>query len=155
MVRKWRRRSILIAMIIVALSVGIVFSLLPYLQPVPANHGSITQTYTHAVGAATSNGPGNFGLTLPDVSSSEPFAVNVTVVGGTASFCVLSYQKYYAWGSAYNYSTAGPFPQSDCTYGPTGQTAHEILNFALTPGTWDVVALNNSHSVITVYYSPA
>lgn len=156
MARNWRRRSILIAAIIVALSVGLVFSLLPYLQPVPANHGSISQTYTHTVGVATANGPGNFGLTLPDVSTSEPFAVNVTVVGGTASFCLISYQTYFAWASAYNTtSPAGSFPQNHCTYGPTRQTAHEVLNFAVTPGTWDVVALNYSASVITVYYSPA
>jgi hypothetical protein len=156
MTRSWRRRSVLIAIIIVALSVGLVFSILPYLQPAPANAGSISQTYTHAVGVATSNGPGNFGLTLPDVSASEPFAVTVTVVGGTASFCVMSYQTYFAWASAYNTtSPAGSFPQNDCTYGPTGQTAHETLNFALTPGTWDVVALNYSSSVITVSYSPA
>ena len=155
MVRKWRRRTILIALIVVALSVGLVFSLLPYLQPVPANHASIARTYIHAVAATTSNGPGNFGLTLPPVSASEPFAVNVTVVGGMASFCLISDQTYYPWGSAYNYSTAGPFPQGGCTLGPTGKTAHDILNFALTSGKWDLVALNYGNSIITVYYSPA
>jgi hypothetical protein len=154
MARSWRRRSVLIAIVIVALSVGLVFSILPYLQPVPANAASISQTYTHAVGVENMNGvPGNFGLTLPNVPATEPFAVNVTVVGGKASFCVISYQTYYPWASAYN-TTSQPFPQKDCTYA-TGETAHEILNFSLTPGTWDVVALNYSASVITVYYSPA
>ena len=156
MARNWRRRSVLIAIIIVALSVGLVFSLLPYLQPAPANHGSVTQTYNHAVGVSSANGPGNFGLTLPNVAASEPFALNVTVIGGSARFCVISYSTYYDWASVYNTtSPAGTFPAGDCTYGPTGQVSHQILNFALTPGTWDVVALNDGASVITVYYGPA
>ena len=156
MARNWRRRSIIIGIIIVALSVGLVFSILPYLQPAPATHASISQTYVHAVGVENSNDiPGNFGLTLPNVAASEPFAVNVTVVGGTASFCVISYSTYYAWASAYNSTNPqGNFPSGDCTY-TTGQTSHQILNFALTPGTWDVVALNDGASVITVYYGPA
>jgi len=156
MASRWRRRSLYIGIIIVALSVGLVFSLLPYLQPAPANHASISQTYTHAVGSQTQNGPGNFGLTLPSITASEPFAVNVTVVGGTASFCVISYQTYYAWASVYNSSSPdGQFPKPDCTYGPTQPMTHGILNFAVTPGTWDVVALNYSDTVIIVYYSPA
>jgi hypothetical protein len=153
--RFWKRRAILISAGIVALSLGIVFASLPYLQPQPAPHGSIQQTYSHAVASATPNGPGNFGLSLP-IAASEPFAVNVTIVNGAASFCVMADQIYRPWASSYNLSSAGPFPSSSCTFGPTGQMSHGILNFGVTPGTWDIVALNYSgSSEITVYYSPA
>lgn len=154
--RRFRnRRSVLIGAIIVALSIGLVFSILPYLQPPPPTAQSISQTYVHTVGSQTPNGPGNFGLTIPNIPVKEPFTVNVTVVGGMAQFCVLASQTYTSWAEAYNQSSAGPFPSSQCIFGPTSEMSQGILNFGLTPGTWDIVALNYGPSAITVYYSPA
>jgi hypothetical protein len=153
MARRWRRRTIIIAVVIVALSAGLVFASLPYLQPPPTQTASIKMTYTHTVAAETPNGPGNFGLTIPNVPGNEPFAVNVTVVSGMAEFCVMAGQTYTNWATFYNKSSAGPFPLSQCTYGPTKEMTHGILNFGLTAGTWDIVALNYRSSAITVYYS--
>ncbi len=150
MARRWKRRSILIGAIIVALSVGIVFASLPYLQAPTPPHGSVASTLSHTVGPGSQSQPGFFGLQIPDVTASESFYVNVTITGGTASFCVLDYQQYANWISA----GASNAP-SDCTLGPTGQISQDILKFSLTPGTWVVVALNSGASEITVYFSPA
>jgi hypothetical protein len=155
MARRWRRRTIIIAIVIVALSAGLVFASLPYLQPPPTQTASIQTTYVHAVAGETPNGPGNFGLTIPNVPGNEPFAVNVTVVRGTAEFCVMADQTYRNWATFYNQSSAGPFPSSQCTFGPTQEMVHGILNFGLTAGSWDIVALNYGATAITVYYSKA
>ncbi len=155
MVRRWRRRTTLIAVVVVALSAGLVFASLPYLQAPPTPHASIQTTYNHTIASQTSNGPGSFGLTIPNVPNNEPFAVNVTVVNGMASFCVMADQTYRNWATVYNSSSPYPFPSSQCTFGPTQEMTHGILNFGLTPGTWDIVALNYGSSAITVYYSKA
>ncbi len=154
MARRWRRRSFVIGIIIVALTVALVFATLGYLRPPPVPHGSIQTTYVHWVAAQTGNGPGSFGLSVT-ATTNEPFAVNVTVTNGMASFCVISAQTYFNFASAYNSTSPVSFPSGQCTFGPTQGMGRGILNFGLTPGDWDIVALNYGSLGITVYYSPA
>jgi hypothetical protein len=156
MSRQWRRRTILISAIIVALSVGLVFASLPYLQPAEGPHASIVEESSHTVRSGTALRPGFYALEIQNVTISEPFYVGVSVADGKASFCVLEYQIYSAWATEYN-QTQNPgsvFPSADCVL-QTQQTSQETLKFSLTPGTWAVVALNTGQSDITVYFSPA
>jgi len=153
--RPWKRRSIVIGTVIVALSVGIVFASLPYLQPPSTAHGSITGTLSHTVGPADSSHIGFYGLKLPNITTAESFFVGVSVTNGTARFCVIGYQQYENWALAYNTPQSYSFPSGNCIFGPTQQTSQDTLKFSVTPGTWVVAALNDSPSVLTVYFSPA
>src|SRR5690348_14947056 len=94
--RPSKRRSVIIGAIIVALSVGIVFGSLPYLQA-PVTHASISSTLSHLVDPGTSSHIGFYGLKLPNITNTETFYVAVSVINGTASFCVIDYQKYENW----------------------------------------------------------
>src|SRR5437879_13801414 len=91
--RPWRRRSIIIGAIIVALSIGIVFASLPYLQPPNTAHGSIRSTLSHLVDPGTSSHVGFYGLRLPNRTTSERFSAGVHDINGTASLSVPEYDK--------------------------------------------------------------
>lgn len=154
MARRWRRRSFIIGTIIVALTVALVFATLAYLQPPPAPHASIQQRYSTLVGPGTASVPGFYGLTIPGVTVSEPFAVGVSVIGGTASFCVLQYSIYENW--AFNYSKMpNTFPSSLCAYGPTGQMSQGTLQWGIDPGKWVVAALNYYSTTLNVTFTQA
>jgi len=153
--RPWRRRSIVIAAIIVALSIGIVFGSLPYLQPPHTAHDSISSTLSHLVDPGTSSHVGFFALRLPNITVSESFYVGVDVINGTASFCVLGYQQYENWAFSYKAPQWPAFPSGSCIFGPTQQISQDTLKFAITPGTWVVAALNTGPTQLTVSFSPA
>jgi len=155
MAQRWRRRTIVIGAVIVTLSIGIVFASLPYLQPPSTVHGSISGTLSHTVGPADSSHIGFYGLRLPNITTTEGFFVGVSVTNGTASFCVIGYQQYENWAFAYNTLQSYPFPSANCIFGPTQQISQDTLKFSITPGTWVLAALNNSPSVLTVYFSAA
>jgi hypothetical protein len=153
--RPWRRRSVIIAAIIVALSIGIVFGSLPYLQPPMTAHASISSTLSHLVDPGTSSHIGFYGLKLPNITNSESFYVGVSVINGTASFCVIDYQKYENWAFSYKAPQWPAFPSSSCIFGPTQETSQDTLKFSVTPGTWVVAALNSGPYQLTVSFSPA
>jgi hypothetical protein len=153
--RPWRRRSIIIGVIIVALSVGIVFASLPYLQPPNTAHGSISSTLSHLVDPGTSSHVGFYGLKLPNITTSESFYVGVNVINGTASFCVLGYQQYENWALSYKAPQWPAFPSGSCIFGPTQEISQDTLKFAITTGTWVVAALNAGSTQLTVSFSPA
>jgi len=147
-----------IAAITVALSIGIVFASIPYLPHPPGPHGTIQTPISRLVNSGNVTHPGYFALLLPGVSNNESFAVGVTVVGGTASFCVLQQPTYDNWKSSYStYSDPGnAFPSSACI--PQEQTgiSHAVLSFnPPSSGNYDVAALNTNPQGVTVTYSPA
>jgi hypothetical protein len=154
MARRWRRRSFIIGIIIVALTVALVFATLAYLQPPPAPHASIQTTYSHSVIPGTPSVPGFYGLTIPDIAASEPFALKVSVTNGTARFCVLQKSIYENW--AFNQSQmANTFQSQWCINGLTGEMSQGTLQFGINPGTWVVAALNYGSTELTVSFSPA
>jgi hypothetical protein len=154
MARRWRRRSVIIGIIIVALTVALVFATLAYLQPPPAQHASIQSTYSHSVGPGTPSIPGFYGLTIPNITVSEPFALKVSVTNGRAVFCVLLKSTYENW--AFNESKfAYTFQSQWCIDGPTGEMSQGTLQFGINPGTWVVAALNYGSTDLTVSFSPA
>jgi hypothetical protein len=153
--RPWRRRSVIIGAVIVALSIGIVFGSLPYLQPPAPHHASITSTLSHSVDPGSPSHLGFYGLKLPNITTTENFFVGVSVTNGLASFCVIQYQQYESWAFAYNTPSSYPFPSGSCIFGPTQQISQDTLQFTLTQGTWVVAALNTSPSDLVVYFSPA
>src|SRR5436853_3989474 len=89
-----RRRTIVIAAIIVALSVGIVFASIPYLPHPPAR--TIQTPVTHTIRGGSEMYPGVYSLTLRGVSSTDNFAIGVNVTNGMASFCVMSDYSFIA-----------------------------------------------------------
>jgi len=151
-----KRRTLVIAAITVALSIGIVFASVPYLPHSIAPHGSIRVPVSHSVSGGNQTYPGFFALSLPGISNSESFALGVTVTGGIASFCVLQELTYQNWVSSYS-TVSNPgntFPASACIL--REQTTQSVLSFLpTTSGTWDVAALNTSLQPITVLFSPA
>src|SRR6266487_2587154 len=98
-----RRRTIVIAAIIVALSVGIVFASIPYLPHPPPR--TIQTPVTHSIRGGTQKNPGVYSLTLRGVSSSDNFAIGVNVTNGIASFCVMPETNFITW--TVNNSTLG------------------------------------------------
>jgi len=151
-----KRRTLVIAAITVALSIGIVFASVAYLPHSIAPHGSIRGPLSHSVSGGNQTHPGFFALSLPGISNGESFALGVTVTGGIASFCVLQELTYQNWVSSYS-TTPNPgntFPASACIL--QEQTTQSILSFLPTSsGTWDVAALNTSPQNVTVTFSPA
>ncbi|TMI48641.1 hypothetical protein E6H17_03075 [Candidatus Bathyarchaeota archaeon] len=146
-----RRRTIVIAAIIVALSVGIVFASIPYLPHPPAR--TIQTPVTHTIRGGSEMYPGVYSLTLRGVSSTDNFAIGVNVTNGMASFCVMPESSFIAW--TFNNSTGGiPFSFDSCILNV--QTAQTTLRFTPTSqGNWDVVAVNTSSATIIVEYTPA
>jgi len=146
-----RRRTLVIASIIVALSVGIVFASIPYLPRPPAR--TIQAPITHDIRGGSQNNPGVFSVLLQGVSNNDNFAIGVNVINGIATFCVMPESNYLSWFS--RNSTAGiPFSFDGCILNQ--QTSQTTLRF--TPnsqGNWDLVAVNTSPGTITVEYTPA
>jgi len=148
-----RRRTIVIAAIIVALSVGIVFASIPYLPHPPPR--TIQTPVTHSIRGGTQQNPGVYSLTLRGVSSSDNFAIGVNVTNGIASFCVMPETNFITW-TFNNQSTNGGIPFSFDSCILNVQTAQTTLRFSPTSqGNWDVVAVNTASATIIVDYTPA
>jgi hypothetical protein len=153
-----KRRTLVIAAITVALSVGIVFASVPYLPHSVARHGSIKLPVSHIVLAGTVTHPGFASLSLPGVSNNESFAVGVTVIGGSADFCPIEDATYQGWVASY-YTTSNPgstFPSGSCVPQEQMGIVQGVISWSPTSsGTWDVAALNTSPQNVTVTFSPA
>ena len=154
MARKFpRRRTLIIGTIIVALSVGIVFASIPYLPHPPPR--TIQTPVTHDIRGGTQRNPGIYSLTLRGVSSSDNFAIGVSVTNGMASFCVMPETNFFSW-TFNNQSISGGIPFSFDSCILNVQTAQTTLRFTPTSqGNWDVVAVNTNSQMITVDYTPA
>jgi hypothetical protein len=148
-----RRRTLIIGAVIVALSVGIVFASIPYLPHPPPR--TIQTPVTHDIRGGTQKNPGIYSLTLRGVSSSDNFAIGVSVTNGMATFCVMPETNFITW--TINNSTPGGIPFSFDSCIPSAvQTAQTTLRFTPTSqGNWDVVAVNTNSQMITVDYTPA
>jgi len=146
--RFWRRRAVLLAAIIVALSLGIVVASIPY---IPRPHGSLQAPETHDIRGGTETYPGVFALTLQGISAGASFVIGVTVTNGSATFCVIDQFAYLTW--AFNNQTMA-YPYSSCIL--RQDTSQDTLTCS-TPTTrnWNVVAINTSPSGITVRFYPA
>ena len=149
----WRRRILIVAVLTVALSVGIVFASIPYLPHTIPPHSSITTPITQKVHGGTQTYPGYAELNLPTLSNNETFAVRVAVTNGTATFCAILASTFQTWAFSGNPSSS-TFPSSYCSI--FEQTVQATLSF-LPPsaGSWDIISLNYSSTDITVVYSPA
>jgi hypothetical protein len=146
--RFWRRRVVLLAVIIVALSIGIVIAGVPYITHPP---GTLQQSETHDVPGGSPDHPGVYPITLQGISAGAQFAIGVTVTGGEATFCVIQFASYLNW--AFNNQTE-QFPYNNCILNQ--QTAQGTLRFTPTvTGSWNVVAINTDPQPITVEFSPA
>lgn len=153
--RYLRPRTVIIGAIIVALSVGIVFASIAYLpHPTPSTR-TIQVPVTHDIRGGTQKNPGIYSLTLRNVSSTDNFAIGVSVAGGMASFCIMPESNFISW-TFNNQTTSGgiPFVYDSCILNV--QTAQTTLRFTPTSrGNWDVVAVNTNSQMITVDYTPA
>ncbi len=146
----WRRRNLIIAAVVVALSVGIVFASIPFLPAQNVPHGSLTSQQNVVVEPGSSSTPNVNVLVLPNLVTTESFYVGVSVINGTANFCVLRDTLYSAW-------VASGYTSTDCIGNtPTSGTTTDTLKF-LPPvqGTYYVAALNYGSSKITVEFLPA
>jgi hypothetical protein len=153
MPRLWRRRGFIIGAAIVAISVGIVFASIPFL---PHTHVSIQTSATHTVHAGSQSNPGVYALKIPGVLNNQNLAVEVAAINGTANFCVIEDSKVEPWILSGNTTNGleSTFPFSNCIL--QEQTIHDTLQFTSTSqGTWDIVALNNNPTRITVDFNPA
>jgi hypothetical protein len=149
-----RRRTLIIGAVIVALSFGIVFASIPYLPHPPPR--TIQTPVTHDIRGGTQKNPGVYSLTLRGVSSSDNFAIGVSVTNGMATFCVMPETNFITW-TFNNQSTVGGIPFSFDSCIPSAvQTAQTTQRFTPTSqGNWDVVAVNTNSRMITVDYTPA
>ena len=153
-----KRRTLVIATITVALSIGIVFASVPYLpHPLPP-HGTIKTPITHGVPGGNQTHPGFASLLLPGVNDNESFSVGVKVTGGYADFCPLVDSTYQTWLQSYS-TTPNPgmsFPSSACV--PQKQTGivQTVISWSPTSsGNWDLAVLNTNAQHVTVTFSPA
>jgi hypothetical protein len=148
-----RRRTLIIGAVIVALSVGIVFASIPYLPHPPPR--TIQTPVTHDIRGGTQRNPGVYSLTLRGVSSSDNFAIGVSVMNGMATFCVMPESNFLNW--VFANSTGGGIAFSfDSCIPSVVQTAQTTLRFTPTSqGNWDVVTVNTNSQMITVDYTPA
>ena len=112
-----RRRTLIIGAVIVALSFGIVFASIPYLPHPPPR--TIQTPVTHDIRGGTQRNPGVYSLTLRGVSSSDNFAIGVSVTNGMASFCVMPETNFITW-TFNNQSTPGGIPFSFDSCIPSG-----------------------------------
>ncbi len=146
-----RKRTLVIAGIIVVLSLGIVIASIPFLPHPP---GTLQQSETHTIPAGSPSSPNSTAITLSGIPGGVEFQVGVTVTNGTATFCVLQQTYYLNWNLNDQFSKGmTPFPYNDCIL--QQQTTQATLSF--TPpstGVWDVVALNMNLNAITVQFSP-
>ena len=146
----WRRRNLLVAAGIVALSLGIVFASVPLLPVTPIAHSSLSQPKTVPVGPGSQSQPTVNVLLLPNLVTTEYFYLGVTVTNGTATFCIIKPDLYVTWANS-------GYPSSNCIGNtPTPETASDTLKF-LPPssGDWYVVALNYSSKQLSVLFTPA
>ena len=147
-----KRRKIIIGSIIVALALGIVFVSIPYLPHPPPR--TIQTPVTHDIRGGSQRYPGIYSLTLRNVSSSDNFAIGVSVTNGNATFCVMPEGNFISW--TINNQTQGGIPFSFDSCILKVQTAQTTLRFTITSnGNWDVVAVNIYPQMITVDYTPA
>lgn len=158
--RRWKRRTIVISSVIVALSIGLIFTTIAYLpRPNPA-HGSIQQSLTRTVRPGNQSYPGIFDVRIQNVTLTEDFWVGVGASGGAASFYALVYQTYFNWKLNYNL-TQSPGNTFPCNVNPSvcvgqvQQTSQQTLKFPVTPGDWAIVALNTNSFPIIATFSPA
>lgn len=159
-----RRRIVIIAAIIVALSLGIVVASVPFL---PHPHGTLKAAQTQNIQGASQNSPGAYGLQLAGLPNSNSFAVGVTVTNGNATLCVTQLNTFLNWQIQSQLNSGTPFPPFDSTcisvastVGHTNvlyeSTNNDIITFTPpTSGDWAVVALNYNPTPITVIFSPA
>lgn len=154
MLRKyWRRRTLIIASLTVALSIGIVFASVPYLPHPPAPHLSLPNPISQFVPAGSQGKPGTYALKIPNLSSADNFFLAVNVTAGYAGFCVIDDNQYEVWALSSNPSNS-TFPASSCIL--QEHTAQAVLQFLPThTATWDIIVLNNNQNPIRVDFSPA
>ena len=149
-----KRRTLVIAAVIVALSIGIVFASIPYL-PKPT-HRTIQGEVVRDIRGGNQSQPGVYSLTLRNISSTESFAIGVTVTDGTATICIIGESAFFSWviSNQSNAPQGVPFPLNSCFLHE--ETASDTLIF--TPpssGNWDVAAINTNPQKITVRYFAA
>jgi hypothetical protein len=146
---------VLLAGIIVALSIGIVVAGVPYIPHPP---GTIAAAETHDVPSQPSNSttPGTYPVRLSNLPGGSQFAIGVTVTNGVASFCVEREAYYLSWSLNSQFAQGGlAFQYDNCIVMPK-DLAQTTLRFTTTvTDNWDVVAINDSPSPITVEFSPA
>jgi hypothetical protein len=149
MARRWRRRTLVIAAGIVALSVGIVFASIPYL---PHHPNTIVSPTSFTVAKGNSINPGYHGLLIGGITNGENFAVGVSA-NQTATFCVIPHSSFLAWTTGPS-KTWNAFPWNDCVV--KQDTTQSILAFTATAdGSWDVAALNRNPNPIAVQFTPS
>ena len=148
-----KRRTLIIAALTVALSVGIVFASVPYLPHPPPPHLSLPSPITQIVPAESLGKPGTYSLKIPNLSSADNFFLGVNVTNGMAGFCVIDDIPYEVWAQSSNPSNS-TFPSSSCIL--QEHTVQDVLKFLPThTATWDIVVLNNNPTLIRVDFSPA
>lgn len=149
-----RRRVFIIGAVIVAVSVGIIFSSIPFL---PRTHVSISASTSHSVHAGTQSYPGVYALKIPGVLNNQNLDVQVSVVNGTANFCVIADSIVEPWivsGNGTN-GSGGSFPFTNCIVQQQTTTQTTLQFTSTSQGTWDIVALNSDPNPITVVFNPA
>lgn len=152
-----RRYKLVIAVLIIAVSIGIAAVGIPQLPHSTPSAGTLLNPVNAAVNAGNPSAPGFFALQLPGIQAGRNFtlAVEVTNSALSASFCILTDQQFHAWAVTNQTTNFGAsFPRSYCR-AQAGPTAQAILNFiAPTTGTWDVVVLNTNSVSIGIKFSP-
>jgi hypothetical protein len=148
----WRLRTVIIAAIIVALSLSLVFATIGFFPHPTPQHSSITRSLSQLVPAESGNTPGSTYVLIP-LSTTEDFALGVNVTGGAATFCVIKEPGYQDWkGTTPN--TYDNFPWNNCII--QENTAKDTLTFTPTStGNWDVVILNTNPTQVVVMFTPA
>src|SRR5205809_894900 len=130
--RFWKLRTILFGAVVVALSIGVVLTSVPFLPNTPPPHSSITTMRSYDIRGGNQSRPGYDTLTVSGISSSQAFWVGVTVTNGPASFCVLSSLPYQDCVSAYNQPGSALDRLSSCILGPTQPAYHDTLKSQVT-----------------------
>jgi hypothetical protein len=146
-----RKRTLVIAGVIVVLSIGIVIASVPLLPHPP---GTLQHSETHTLPAGSSGNPSSDHITLSGIPAGVEFRVGVTA-NGTVTFCVLQTTYYINWNLDNQFNPGTPFPYNDCII-PPQQTTQATLSFTPpTTGSWDVAVLNMNPNSISVQFSPA
>ena len=153
-----RRRTLIVAAVTVALSIGIVFASVPYLPHPPPPHGTLKLPVTRTVGGGNRTHPGYFALLLPGVYNNQTFQLAVNVTGGGADFCVLQPPLFDSWVASYS-TTSNPgstFPSSICIPQELMGIVQTVISFQPpTSGSYDVAVLNPNPQGVTVVFSPS
>jgi hypothetical protein len=145
----WRVKSLVIAAIIIALSISLVFATIGYFPHPNPQHNSITSPVTQTVPMQSGSVPGSRYVLIP-LTTTENFAVGVNVTGGPATFCIIKEPGYQDWTPG----TFDSFPWNSCVLHET--TVKDTLTFTPTStGNWDFVTLNTNPTEIIVEFTPA